>query len=274
MSGVATRIATGLVLAPLVVLAVLYLPSPAFAGLVSVMMLAAFWEWTRLSGLPTRSLRGVTMVALAAVFAALAWSPYRTLPMVALASCVFWLFALIWLGNTGFGARDTWTHRVIKTLSGVILLCGAWAGAVFLRDGLPADGPYWLIACLAVIFGGDTFAYFTGRAFGRRKLAPSISPGKTWAGLYGAVGGAVVVALVAGWWLGLRGQSLGAWLVLAVVCLLLSIVGDLFESLMKRHRQVKDSGRLFPGHGGVMDRGDSLFAALPAFAVGLAWLLA
>jgi len=274
MSGVLTRVATGLVLAPLVIVAVLYLPPAAFAGLVSLMMLAAFWEWSRLSGLPNRPLRGMMMIVLAGLFALLAWSPYAALPMVAMAACVFWLFALLWLRHAGFGAIDNWSHRTIKTVSGMILLCGAWAGAVYVRDGLPTDGPYWLIACLTVIFGGDTLAYFTGRAFGRRKLAPSISPGKTWAGLYGAVGGALVVAAVAGWLLGLRGDRLTLWLALAVVCLLLSIMGDLFESLMKRHRQVKDSGRLFPGHGGVMDRGDSLFAALPAFAVGLAWLLA
>lgn len=274
MSGMGTRIATGLVLAPLVILAVLYLPPLAFAGLVSVMMLAAFWEWSRLSGLPGRPLRCVAMIALAAVFAVLAGSPHDRLPLVAMVACVFWLFALVWLGNPGFASRDTWVNRTVKVLAGVILLCGAWAGAVYLRDGLPANGALWLVACLTVIYGGDTAAYFTGRTFGGRKLAPSISPGKTWAGLYGAVGGAIVAALGAGWLLGLRDGRLGLWLALAIVCLLLSIMGDLFESLMKRHRQVKDSGRLFPGHGGVLDRGDSLFAALPAFAVGLAWLLA
>ena len=273
MNGVGTRIATGLVLAPLAALAVLFLPPVAFSGLVSVVMLAGFWEWTRLSGLPGRPMRVAALLALAAVFVLLALLPRAALPIVASTACVFWAGALFWLMNAGFAARDTWTSRLLKMLAGAILLCGAWAGAVFIRDGLP-NGAYWLIACLTVIFGGDTLAYFTGRAFGQRKLAPSISPGKTWAGLYGAVGGAIVVALAAGWLLGLRDARLGLWLGLAALCLLLSIVGDLFESLMKRHRQVKDSGRLFPGHGGVLDRGDSLFAALPAFAVGLAWMLA
>src|SRR5690606_17464657 len=123
MSGVATRIATGLVLAPLVILAVLYLPPLAFALLVSVMMLAAFWEWSRLSGLPGRPLRAAATVGLAAVFAAMAWASHDVLPIVAMVACVFWLFALAWLGNAGFGARDTWTNRLLKVASGVILLC-------------------------------------------------------------------------------------------------------------------------------------------------------
>lgn len=272
--GLRTRIATGLVLASLVALAVLYLPPAGFALLVSVLMLAAFWEWTRLAGLPARTVRTAAVAVLGVVFIGYALLPSAHLRAIALGACGFWVLAVIWLGRPTFGAADTTTHRSLKLLAGAVLLSGAWAGAVYLRDGLPADGPLWLIACLAVVYGGDTFAYFSGRLLGGRKLAPQISPGKTWAGLYGAAVGAAGMALVGGWLLGLRGTVLGIWLALAIGCLLLSIVGDLFESLMKRHRQVKDSGRLFPGHGGVLDRGDSLFAALPAFAACLGWLLA
>lgn len=272
--GVATRIATGLILAPLVVLAVLYLPPIGFALLVSVLMLAAFWEWTRLSGLPNRPLRALCTAGLALLFAAYALLPPSALLGIASVACVFWLLALLWLRHPAFGDRNTLQYQLLKLAAGVIVLSGAWAGAVYLRDGMPANGPLWLIACLTVVYGGDTLAYFTGRHFGGRKLAPQISPGKTWAGLYGAVAGASVAALASGWLLDLRDSTLVVWVALAIGCLLLSILGDLFESLMKRHRQVKDSGRLFPGHGGVLDRGDSLFAALPAFAVGLSCLLA
>lgn len=272
-SGVGTRIATGLVLAPAVVLAILFLPATGFTVLVSVLMLAAFWEWTRLSGLPQRPLRAGLLTGLAVLFALIALAlPKATLLYLCLTGCAFWLLAILWLRHRDFAASDQPGNRMLKLVAGAVLLLAAWAGALLIRDGV-ADGRLWLIACLAVIYGGDTFAYFSGRQFGRRKLAPNISPGKTWAGLYGALAGATTVALVAGLLLGLRGTSLALWLTLAVACLLLSILGDLFESLMKRHRQVKDSGRLFPGHGGVLDRGDSLFAALPVFAVGLAWLL-
>jgi phosphatidate cytidylyltransferase len=144
---------------------------------------------------------------------------------------------------------------------------------VFLRDGLER-GPLWLLMCLVVVYGSDSLAYFSGRHFGGAKLAPRISPAKTWAGFWGAVLGSVPVALAGGWLMGLPADRLLPWLALAGACVLLAVLGDLFESLIKRHAQVKDSGRLFPGHGGLLDRGDSMFAALPAFAVGLAWLLA
>lgn len=269
-----TRLVTAAVLVPLVILAVLYLPRWGFALLVSVLMLAAFWEWTRLSGMAARQARAGVAALLALLFLGYYLLPHDSLRAVALNACGFWLLAAVWLRNAEFATAETPAHRVLKLAAGAIVLSGAWAGAVYLRDGLPADGPLWLLACLTVVYSADSLAYFTGRRFGGRKLAPRISPGKTWAGLYGAVAGVVPIALTWGWLLGLRGQRLGLWLILALACVLLSVLGDLFESLMKRHSQVKDSGRLFPGHGGVLDRGDSLFAALPAFAAGLAWLLA
>ncbi len=271
-SGLRTRMLTSLVLAPSVVLAILYLPAWGFALLVSVMMLAAFWEWSRLSGVPHRPLRATLTALLGLAFVGLALQPHERLLWPACAAVAFWVLALFWLFAPQVAASDTPAHRVLKTLAGIVLLCGAWAGAVHIRDGLP-DGPTWLIVCLAVIYGGDSLAYFVGSRIGGRKLAPRISPGKTWAGLYGALFGVAPLALVMGWLKGLEGRALALWMLLAMACLLLSVLGDLVESIMKRHRQVKDSGRLFPGHGGVLDRGDSLFAALPAFALGLAWLL-
>ena len=119
------------------------------------------------------------------------------------------------------------------------------------------------------MWAADIGAYFSGRAFGKRKLAPQISPGKTWAGAYGALVAGVLVAGIGGWLLDVRGAQLVALALLATVTVAVSIVGDLIESLMKRHAQVKDSGSIFPGHGGLMDRLDSVFAALPVFAAGL-----
>ncbi|MDZ3823045.1 MAG: phosphatidate cytidylyltransferase [Pseudoxanthomonas sp.] len=273
-SGLATRVLTGLVLAPTVVLAIVFLPAPAFALLVSVLMLAGFWEWTRLAGMSGRPLRAAALAVLAAGFAALALrAGPQDLLVLAWVACGFWLLALGWLRWPRLGAGAGTGAVVLKVAAGALLLAGAWAGAILVREHL-AQGPGWLIACLAVVYGGDSAAYFSGRRFGRRKLAPAISPGKTWAGLYGALAGTVPVALAAGWLLGLSGGRLAAWLLLALACLLLSVLGDLIESVLKRQAGVKDSGRLFPGHGGVLDRGDSLFAALPAFAVGLFWLLA
>ena len=270
-SGLRTRVVTALVLAPTVVLAILFLPPWGFALLVSVMMLAAFWEWSRLSGVPGRPLRALLTALLGLGFYGLWIQPHAQLLWPALLALAFWALALLWLLAPQFAAADTPAHRLLKTAAGVILLAGAWAGAVYIRDGLDG-GPTWLIVCLAVIYGGDSLAYFAGSRIGGPKMAPRISPGKTWAGLAGAVFGVAPLALALGWAKGLGGSTLALWMLLAMGCLLLSVLGDLVESIMKRHRKVKDSGRLFPGHGGVLDRGDSLFAALPAFALGLAWL--
>ena len=121
-----------------------------------------------------------------------------------------------------------------------------------------------------IVWAADIGAYFSGRTFGKRKLAPQISPGKTWAGAYGALAAGVVVTALGGWWLlDVHGGQLIGLAVLAAVTVGASIVGDLIESLMKRHAQVKDSGTMIPGHGGMMDRLDSVFAALPVFAAGV-----
>lgn len=274
-SGLTTRLLTAAVLLPLVFLAVTRLPAPGFAVLVAVLMLAGFWEWTRLAGIPGRPLRLLLTTLQTGLLAALWWlapRPDGFLITIAIA-CVFWLLALLWLREIGFGSSDRPRHRWLKCLAGAIAVTGMWAAAVHIRDGLPVDGHWWLLGCLAVVYGSDTFAYFSGRAFGGRKMAPTISPAKTWAGFTGALVGTVPLALIVGGLLGLRGATLAYWLALALLAVLFAIAGDLFESLLKRHRGVKDSGRLFPGHGGLLDRADSLLAALPLLALGLTWLV-
>jgi phosphatidate cytidylyltransferase len=153
---------------------------------------------------------------------------------------------------------------------GVLVLLSTWIAIVQIH----AHSPGLLLALMAVVWVADTAAYFAGRRFGRHKLAPSISPGKTREGAYGALFavGAYALALLP---LGARSgyaQAIGAgaaagWVVLLVLLALLSIFGDLFESLLKRQRGVKDSGSVLPGHGGVLDRIDALTAAMPAAAL-------
>lgn len=272
-SGLAARLVTGTILAAAAILIVLHVPPQAFAILVGALLLIGFWEWTRLAGLPGRLLRLLALLVQAGLMAALWWRlPASQLYLVTTVATVFWLLALAWLRQPGFAAGDQPGPRLLKWLAGTIAITGAWAAAIFIRDGLP-QGTAWLLACLVVIYGSDTLAFFTGRHFGGRKMAPRISPGKTWAGLYGAVIGSFPIALVLGWLLAQRGPQLLGWLLLAGVAVLLAVAGDLLESILKRHRQVKDSGRLFPGHGGLLDRTDSLLAALPLLATGLAWLL-
>lgn len=272
-SGLAARLVTGMILASAIVLIVLYVPPLAFTILIGGLLLIGFWEWTRLAGLPGRALRLLALLAQAGLMVALWWwLPGDGLFAVTTVACMFWLLALLWLRHPGFAAADRPAARALKWLAGVVAITGAWAAATAIREALP-QGTAWLLACLVVIYSSDTLAFFTGRTFGGRKMAPRISPGKTWAGLYGAVIGSFPIALILGWLLSLRGPALVGWMLLAGTAVLLAVAGDLFESILKRHRQAKDSGRLFPGHGGLLDRTDSLLAALPLFATGLAWLL-
>ena len=126
-----------------------------------------------------------------------------------------------------------------------------------------------IIVLFSLVWGADSSAYFVGRRFGRYKLAPRVSPGKTWEGIGGAVLAGMLIGACAGWWCGLEAETGALFVVLCVVTVAISIVGDLTESLIKRHGGVKDSGSLLPGHGGLLDRVDSLTAAAPVYLLGL-----
>ena len=147
----------------------------------------------------------------------------------------------------------------------------AWLALIMLHAE-PARGHAWALFVLLLIWMADTAAYFTGKRYGTTKLSPRISPNKTRAGAWGALVGGAVLAVVAGWLLDVRGVALVALVGLALLTVVASIVGDLVESLLKRQANVKDSGTLFPGHGGLLDRLDSLFAAIPVFVAGKALL--
>jgi phosphatidate cytidylyltransferase len=184
-------------------------------------------------------------------------------------STAFWfLLVPIWL-RCGWNLRS---NDLAGYATGLLLIVPTWAAMVALHQ----RGPLVLLAVLLLVWIADISAYFAGRRFGRTKLAPSISPGKTWAGVFGAIGGTALYAFI----LAVFGQAVLAVnpllnLLLSVVCALmltmLSVMGDLFESLMKRQAQLKDSSALLPGHGGVLDRIDSLTAALPVAALLMSW---
>jgi phosphatidate cytidylyltransferase len=196
----------------------------------------------------------------------------RSPPLWALllvAGVAWWLLACVWLRHFAFGAAPTGENRNLKLLAGAFVIVPAWVALVQVHDESRPHAHAWTLLALVIVWAADIGAYFSGRAFGRRKLAPQISPGKTWAGAWGALVSGVLVMLAGGWLLGVRDAHLLGLAVLAPVMVAASIVGDLLESLMKRHAQVKDSGTLFPGHGGLLDRLDSVFAALPVFALGL-----
>lgn len=265
------RVVTSLVLAPLAVAAVLWLPAPAIAVLAALIFMLGFDEWLMLCGFHNKSVRFLATLTLAVVFAALyLWHPPWLDPALLGIGTLWWLLVLVWLRNISFAAAPTLPNGLLKLAAGVLTVVPAWAALLWLHAH--ASYGIWLLIALLMVWGADVGAYFAGTLFGHRKLAPHISPGKTWAGVYGAMGVALLVALVVGWLLQLAWPYWIALLVLTAISVAASIVGDLLESLLKRHALVKDSGNLFPGHGGLFDRIDSVCAMLPVFALGV-WLL-
>ncbi len=253
------RIITGLILAPLVLSAVYYLPNDYFALLMALMVLVGGLEWARLAELENCGERLVLFqLPLAGVlFAIHAFSLHLAALIVGL---LWWLLALVAVLRYPNGS-DFWRKGLLpRFLAGLAILAPAWASLVQLHAQF---GPGYVILVLLMIWGADTGAYFAGRAFGKHKLAPRVSPGKSWEGVFGGLFTSLAVVVIAGQWLDYPG-GLNAFLPLAVAVVFISVLGDLTESLFKRMADIKDSGQLLPGHGGMLDRIDSLTAAAPA----------
>ena len=268
----AQRLVTALVLAPLVGAALLCLQTPYVAAIAAALFLFGLWEWSRLVGIVEPVSRAFYLTANIAVMAALAWGGLRLFGMITLIGVIWWLLASLWLWHLDFG-RDAsnWT-RTIKLAAGSLSIIPAWCGLVLLHAGGPT-GPRWSLLALGMVWSADSAAYVAGVHWGRKKLIPQVSPGKTWVGLWGGVVGAMAVGLLGAWLLvGMKPAQLPLMAVLALMTVAASVVGDLFESLMKRHSGCKDSGTLIPGHGGVLDRIDSVLAALPVLWVAKGWL--
>ena len=227
--------------------------------MVALLAAAGAHEWARLCRLANVAAccYGVAVAAAFGAVFALGEPLSRT---VLMAAVLFWvIIAPLWLAR-GVSLQ----HRIALLAAGFIILVPA-------ALALAALPPLRVLAVLVLVWVADSAAYFVGRAWGRRKLAPSISPGKTWEGAWGGIAGAVAYAIIGGTFL----TGVRAWPVYAVVALLLgaiSIVGDLFESAAKRQAGVKDSGSLLPGHGGILDRVDSATAVLPIAALLLSLL--
>jgi phosphatidate cytidylyltransferase len=267
-TGVRQRVITALLITPFAIALILLTPTIALAVIIAFLCFVASWEWTRLAGMRSRPLRAVLMVFCGLLMIAL-WLSRGSLfwwGTIAV-GVVWWFIAILWLKNYSFGASPTRENTAIKLVAGLVTVYPAWV-ALMQMHSQQTQFHTWALYALLLIWGADTFAYLSGRRWGKRKLAPHISPGKTTAGVWGALVGSAIVAAIGGWWLNVRGIQLVALVVLALISVLFSVVGDLFESVIKRHANVKDSGAMFPGHGGVFDRLDGVFAALPIFALG------
>lgn len=261
------RIITALWLAPLVLAGLFGLEGSAFALFTGGIVLLATWEWVNLAGYPTQRarLRGVMAMAVLMLFLWNSGIVHSTWPL--------WLGALGWLINFYWvmhypGRQTRWQARERRLAIGLWVLLPCWVGFIALRG----SGVEWLLFVLLLVWCADTGAYFAGRAFGRRKLAPEVSPGKSWEGVLGGLVATTLLALVFAVWQGLSAGHGAALVAITWLVTLVSVLGDLLESMFKRQRGIKDSSALLPGHGGVLDRIDSLTAAVPVFALLTWWV--
>lgn len=284
MSPLAKRVLTALVLLPPVLATLWFGSTPLVGAVFGAAAMVAVLEWGTLTGV-RRNGTGPAVIAAYVIAAAVltgltVWLRHTALPWVLIiGTCAWWLLVLAWIARFPVGFDDTHPPRWLKAGAG-LLVVPATIGAVTLLHGAPAaeggpenSGALRLLFAFVLVWAADIGAYFTGQGFGRNKLAPNVSPGKTWEGLLGGLVWSLAIAWAAGQWLfKLSGATWLPFLLLCMAVVLLSIVGDLGESLIKRQAGVKDSGTLLPGHGGMLDRVDSLLAALPALALGLKWL--
>ncbi len=262
-----TRIITAVCLLPLVLGAIFYLDTPYFALVMMIPVVLGGWEWANIMGIKRSGLRWLYALGLGGgLWLQTQWQWNGVFYL----SLAWWAMA-IFLVRSYPDKVKWWSSPLIQGLIGWLLLLPAWWGMVVIHQ--QSYGPYWLLYAFLLVWGADTGAYFAGRKWGRRKLAPAVSPGKTIEGLLGGMIVTGTLALVVAFQLDeiLTGKVI-PFLMISLAAVVGSVYGDLVESMFKRQRGIKDSSHILPGHGGVLDRIDSITAAVPIFVFGMLWL--
>ncbi|AHG42178.1 phosphatidate cytidylyltransferase [Pseudomonas syringae CC1557] len=260
------RIITALILLPIALCGFFLLTGMYFALFIGVVVVLGAWEWARLAGFAAQSMR----IGYAAVVAVLLFLMYLLPglePWVLVAAVIWWGVATF-LVLTYPDSSSHWASAVCKLVIGLLILLPAWQGLVLIKQW--PLGNWLILSVMVLVWAADIGAYFSGKAFGKRKLAPKVSPGKSWEGVYGGLVVSLGITAVVGVSRDWSVIQFIAALLGAAVIVFISVIGDLTESMFKRQSGVKDSSNLLPGHGGVLDRIDSLTAAIPVFAV-LLW---
>lgn len=255
-----SRIITALILAPSVIAAIYLLPLSWFAGLFFLLAALAANEFAQLAGI-SRLWQRMIYVAVLGLLVAVSWNNADLMLLGLMLGGLLWLAAPVLIITFPRG-RPLVALGWPVALAGLVICWSAWLALVFIRSA--PDGATWLLWAMLLVWGADIGAYFAGRRFGRRKLAPQVSPGKTWEGV---CGGALAASVLCVGLLLIMQHFNPVWVVVIGLLIAISVFGDLFESVLKRVRGVKDSGTLLPGHGGVLDRIDSLLAVLPWLAL-------
>jgi len=264
------RILTALLLLPLVLAVIFAAPPQWFLVLLGIILLGGSWEYLRLAGVYSHA-SGYLLVILQAVVLAVLFR-YRNDWAAGIAwslsvSCAAWLLLFIRLPAYRQDAPAAGAYRAVSILTSLLSITACWFALGWMR--MQPQGSWLILLLLLIVWAADTGAYFAGRAFGKTKLAPRISPGKTRAGLVGGLILAPLIALLAAMLMPIDAIDPVRLVLLSLVTALVSVGGDLMISMHKRTSGFKDSGNLLPGHGGILDRLDSLLAAAPFFALGL-----
>ena len=256
------RVITPFILILVFVFLVLKLSPQAFCILTGLIMLVGAWEWSALMGVSR--LPHAFFYPIFIIFVLLG-SLFLPIKGILFAAVAWWLIAAVLVARYP-NASDFGKGVALRGIMGMLTLIPCWVAINFIRN-MPS-GTYVLLFLFVLIWGADSGAYFVGKKWGKSKLAAEVSPGKTWQGLGGALIVTIIIAIAV-----LQGFKLSydAWpavVLLSLVTVLFSVEGDLVESMLKRKVNLKDSGKLLPGHGGLLDRIDSLTAAAPVFAIG------
>ncbi|RUO21525.1 phosphatidate cytidylyltransferase [Aliidiomarina haloalkalitolerans] len=282
------RILTAIVLIPLALGAIFLLPLPWFGLVVLLVMALAAWEWAPLMGVCHRAGKlAYTLLCMALIgiffwFIPLEqiWQSPSLHPIVywlTVVGAVWWLIAIVLVLNFPRSKAVWQRSRIFVGLIGLLMLVPAWAAIIALRSEHyaqePLHGAFLVLFVFLLVWAADVGAYFSGKKFGKHKLMPRVSPGKTLEGLVGGLALAILVMFVVAEYTNLFIEHSVGYYAVGIVTVLVSVFGDLNESMFKRCVGVKDSGSLLPGHGGILDRIDSLTSALPVFLFGYVWFM-
>lgn len=257
------RLITAAILIPLVLFLLFYASPPVFCIATGGIVLLAAAEWTSLMNIKPIWARLIYVFIVASVMFGMMFVPT---PLIFAATFFWWLAALVLVLIYPRGAKCWSGNKLITGLMGMLVLIPCWIAVNYIRN--ENQGIYVLLFVLVLIWGADTSAYFAGKKWGTTKIAPLVSPGKSLQGVFGALSFAVILTFITALISNPPFIIVMSAVVLALVTVLFSILGDLFESMMKREVGLKDSSNMLPGHGGILDRIDSLTAAAPIYAFG------
>lgn len=263
------RLLTIIILIPIIIIAIWYLPMPWFAFLIGIVVIISAWEWSTLMGLQKKISRAVyTLIIISAVVI----TYYLPIRWVLFSALLAWIWAAFAIVNYAVGRSPLGLQYIfLKGLMGVFALVPSWLAINVIRETL--GGPFWLFFAFMLVWATDTGGYLAGKKWGTHSLAKRVSPNKTWEGFLGGIVLSLIVAIIVSLIFHTPPYRIFLICVLAFAVALFAVLGDLLESMLKREIGVKDSGTLLPGHGGILDRVDSIMAALPIFALGSLLLL-